>query len=517
MPSDRRRRQQGSASASNSASSAPSVAPQAQASSSSSSSSSSNKPYNRPYTRSTARSQARQQTPPTPTPAPRSNPARKTLAEVELKPFVLVPQPPATPKPWEKPIVLGSLNSLLPYFYPKHYAAIPKESWTPQQQEMEEVIKGWWCKAYKAGWRVSVLKQDDGWAGDDEEDKGHRPGEWDNLPPITQNGILADAKDEYEGYCAYNLPLSNATRSWIRRAQCLLPQAAFRSKRLAASIFVASNGRTVCHFHTVNDKGGLTNDVNAMEYDLKYKVTGVPYQRKSEQEKIRHPSYLTRAYGHERPPKPTSRNRNFTLERVLEFFPVVDGAHTMHCGCLLNDVLIDFYFWKRVVMHSTSLKIYEPYTKPMRPRDRLYFIAALNWLEFDLEFMYSYDDNGFRQSSADRFKAHARRLLEVAKEQRGGKTKAEVKGKGKQLEYVEISDLDSEGTMSVGRSVKKMKQPDPEPKEMMQEGRSVKTVKQQAAQGGFAKRMIHLRALDDYTSDESYIQSPRDLLSDDSD
>lgn len=313
-----------------------------------------------------------------------------------------------------------------------------------------------------------------------------------------------DAEDDLEQHIAYNLPFSHQSRSWSRRAQVIGAQAAIRLKRLAASLFIAANGRTVCHFHTTNDKGGLINDI-AADLDDEFRVTGVPFERQGEEKKIHDPVYLTRAFGHDRPPKPTSRNQNFTLERVLEFFPVVDSIHTMHCGCTLNEALIDLYFWKRIVLYSESLKISEPYTRPMKPRDRLFLVSALKWMEFDLDVLYSFDEDGYRQTTADRFEKYAHRLLDVAEEMRGEKKKKKTKddqgkgkGKGKKkLEYVEIPDVDST-----------------EHRKKKQEGSEKKVKRKQAKEGRSVDRGVQLRELDGADSDESYVQSPSALYND---
>ncbi|KAJ2919090.1 hypothetical protein MD484_g1309, partial [Candolleomyces efflorescens] len=275
-----------------------------------------------------------------------------------------------------------------------------------------------------------------------EDDGNRRAKEWHNLPLIVRNNILKDAEDELEQHIAYNLPLSHQCRSWARRAHCVAPQAAFRSKRLAASLFILTNGRTVCHFHILNDKAGAINDMTTTSDD-EFQITGVPFKRLGEDAVIRTPAYLTRAYGHDRPPKPTARNRNFTLERVLEFFPVVDGIHTMHCGCTLDEALIDLYFWKRINLRSASRGITEPYTKPMRPRERLFLASVLRFLDFDLDLMYSYDEDGYRQSTAAKFEKYAERLLEAANEMRGESRTKKPKDDGKRkkkLEYVEVPD-----------------------------------------------------------------------------
>ncbi|KAJ2911558.1 hypothetical protein MD484_g8857, partial [Candolleomyces efflorescens] len=291
---------------------------------------------------------------------------------------------------------------------------------------------------------------------DDDDDDGltawerHQPNEWEKLKVEVQRKIMDDVEDEYELHRAYNLPLSTTSRSWARRHQGFMAEAAYRSKRMAAHCFIGKKGRTTCHYHTVYDKKGKINDVAVQQTPQKPgtpMVTGVPFERQPKP--LLHPSYLARNPGQ----KPTSMNRNFTLERVLRFFPVVDGVHTMHCGCLLDDALIDFYFWKRVVLYSQSQELEEPYRKPMKPHDRLYLITALSWIEFDVNFLYSYNERGMRQTEADRLEAYMKRLGVVTKELRNTARGREKKVQGKKkLEYVEVPEGEEQGDSFFGSS-----------------------------------------------------------------
>lgn len=220
----------------------------------------------------------------------------------------------------------------------------------------------------------------------------------------------------------------------------------------------------VCHFHTTYEKDGIPNDFvlvkptkggskggSSSKSKIDVKVTGVPFERNGTS--LLHPSYLSREYGHVRPPKPTSQNRNFTLKRVLKVFPVVDGIHTMHCGCVLNDALIDLFFWKRVKLTSLSRNISEPYKKPMKPHDHLFLIQTLRWIDFNVDLLYSSDEQGTRHTHIDRLELYIKRLKGTVKDLRGGNTKGkksegDSKGKGKakakkKLEYVEVSDHDT--------------------------------------------------------------------------
>jgi hypothetical protein len=126
-------------------------------------------------------------------------------------------------------------------------------------------------------------------------------------------------------------------------------------------------------------------------------------------------------------------------------------------------------------------------------------------MEFDLDVLYSFDEDGYRQTTADRFEKYAHRLLDVAEEMRGEKKKKKTKddqgkgkGKGKKkLEYVEIPDVDST-----------------EHRKKKQEGSEKKVKRKQAKEGRSVDRGVQLRELDGADSDESYVQSPSALYND---
>ncbi|RXW15256.1 hypothetical protein EST38_g10596 [Candolleomyces aberdarensis] len=259
---------------------------------------------------------------------------------------------------------------------------------------------------------------------------------------------IEDAQDDMQAFLNFNVPLSNNTRSWTRRGQPVLTIAGSYSLKLAASIFILANGRTVCPFHCIHKEPKET-DVDTLGES---RVTGIPYP--PSKTVLRKPSFLERpmrtdSHGVQKPPKPNSYNPNFTLERVLEFFVSEPGdVRRLHCGCSLNEVLVDFSFWKRTKIQSPSTAFIEGMDSPLRPRDRLYLITVLDHLHLSLDQLYHYDIHGKRVSRESRLMMWASKIEDEISGLQGDKDRRKQGGDGsgassskRTLEYVEIPDV----------------------------------------------------------------------------
>ncbi|RXW12891.1 hypothetical protein EST38_g12963 [Candolleomyces aberdarensis] len=301
---------------------------------------------------------------------------------------------------------------------------------------------------------LKLAQDPDSDSGETDDDKAavrpHYPCNYNKLDAEQKAEVHQEADDDLRQHRTYNVPLSNSTRTWTRRGQPVLTAAGSYSLKLAASIFIITNGRTVCHFHTVYDHRSKLNDVHPKPKSQQ-KFTGVPFE--PIKAPLRHPSYLDRprvdSQGRPKVPSPTSFNPNFTLARVLEFFPVEKGVRRLHCGCDFDEVLMEFNFWKRIKLVSPTTVTLEGYGKPMKPRDRAYLCATLTDIDLGLDSLYRFDSDHRYIPRVDRL----RRVIDGI-EKKIKDTKSKDNGEGgsgstgkarkKVLEYKEISDMEEE-------------------------------------------------------------------------
>ncbi|RXW11265.1 hypothetical protein EST38_g14590, partial [Candolleomyces aberdarensis] len=309
----------------------------------------------------------------------------------------------------------------------------------------------------------------------------HHPDIYRNLTEEQRNVIHEDAKEDMQAFLDFNLPLSNNTHNWVRRGQPVLDIASCHSLKLAASVCILSNGRTVCPYHCIH-KEPKAKDIDCAKSE---KVTGVAYEPKKEH--LRLPSYLEHppyidSFGFEKPPKPNSYNPNFTLERVLEFFILEpNDIRRLHCGCVLDEVLIEFSFWKRTMIQSPSTEVSEPLESPLRPRDRLYLVTILDSLHYRLKQIYHYDTKGRRVSRPNRLMTWVKAINGEISGLQGNADGVEKKESGagsgassskRTLEYVEIPDMQVDGDGGSGEGI--VPDPDIVRKDRIIEGRSGK-------------------------------------------
>ncbi|KAJ2926464.1 hypothetical protein H1R20_g10641, partial [Candolleomyces eurysporus] len=258
----------------------------------------------------------------------------------------------------------------------------------------------------------------------------HHPDIYANLSDDQRGVVHDDAREDYKNFIKYNLPLGHT------------------------SSFILNNGRTMCPYHSITNLTAV-NDFNPKSGQ---KVTGIAYPPTKSKKGLKDTSYLDRplrvdAEGNVKPPKPNSYNPNFTLKRVLKFFPVSkDGIRMLHCGCALNEVLVDFSFWKRTTIISPSTSATDHLASPLRPRDRLYLCSILSHLDVKLDFLYQYDTQDTWVSAESRTLQWVDIMLARVDQGKAPETTKERPGPSKRrLEYVEISDEGKEDTLEKGK------------------------------------------------------------------
>ncbi|KAH6884770.1 hypothetical protein BKA70DRAFT_1124662, partial [Coprinopsis sp. MPI-PUGE-AT-0042] len=205
-------------------------------------------------------------------------------------------------------------------------------------------------------------------------------------------------------------------RNWVRLNQSFGPDFAVTSRLLALQMFILASNVTHCHFHTWYDHQSKSNDVNNLHHKVdEPRVTGVPYPLsrsvKATQEaidgmKYTKPKTLKAIEGATQSPKTAALTAGtLTLEQLNEFFRCKvegeDGAHSrsvLHCGCDLEEVLLDFFLWKEnKYLLSTSTQNRELYGAPMDPRSRQWCHEILIKDGWCVDDMYQYGEDGARR------------------------------------------------------------------------------------------------------------------------
>ncbi|KAJ2936237.1 hypothetical protein H1R20_g854, partial [Candolleomyces eurysporus] len=245
--------------------------------------------------------------------------------------------------------------------------------------------------------------------------KRHFPDVWEKLSEDQRRRLIERGKKAWARFLKSNLPLGEQIRCWARRHADFLPIAGTHSFVMAASLFILGNGRTVCHYHTIYDRG--TTPIHdaapgSRNQKLDVEVTGVPFAPSDTALK----SYNTLLPSSDTVPKKAARNPNFNLKNVLAFFPVKDGNRYLHCGCELEPALLDLFVWKTVKINSASTSKSERLGRPMKPRDRLFLYQVLDHFCVDVRMLYSQDTKGNSVSFVDERKHHIRELLKSVKE-----------------------------------------------------------------------------------------------------
>lgn len=253
-------------------------------------------------------------------------------------------------------------------------------------------------------------------------------------------------------------------RAWARRYGPYLPESGTYSEVLAMCVFILMNGRTQCHYHTSTDRMSETNNAvlheDPEDEDLlapsagpsdpssaaatapTERVTGVPFPYLLQP--LKNPSYLRRG------PKDrvVGPNPNLTYERVLEFFPVVNGTRVMHCGCVLEDALFDFYCWKATTLKSITYPDVpgEMFKRAFTPRTRLLLSILADSFVARRRDLYEISRNGKEMTEIKKLKNHkhaiSKRLARVIEEEE--QREAERLQKDGLARYVELDSDASE-------------------------------------------------------------------------
>ncbi|KAJ2936020.1 hypothetical protein H1R20_g1074, partial [Candolleomyces eurysporus] len=283
--------------------------------------------------------------------------------------------------------------------------------------------------------------------------KRHFPDVWEKLSAEQCQALITKATRAWNTFIKYNRPLGEQIRCWAQWHADFLPQAGSHSLMMAASLFILGNGRTVCHYHTVYNRGqNPINNINpgTRNEKLEVEVTGVPYQTKPDAIC----SYDTLLLSPDSNLPPRAKNPNFTLKNVLAFFPKQDGFCVLHCGCELEPTLLDLYFWKTMKIKSISTEKAERLGRPMKPRDRAFLCHVLDYLCVDIRSLYSIDVKGSPSSCIDQRKDHIRELLKSVQEMEAEAKREEERAREqaghqdealyRELAAVEIVDINSD-------------------------------------------------------------------------
>ena len=117
-------------------------------------------------------------------------------------------------------------------------------------------------------------------------------------------------------------------RRLIHENQTVAPEAATTSRALALECFTTLPMNVLCPYHQKSDKAGKTVDGRD---GLKFVLNGVPRPRKT----------VPPATAKKLKKKASAlykQSSQFRDPRLREGF--------LHCGCSIDEVLMDFYFWK---------------------------------------------------------------------------------------------------------------------------------------------------------------------------
>lgn len=135
-------------------------------------------------------------------------------------------------------------------------------------------------------------------------------------------------------------------RSWIRQISELCPDVSYTTRALAIHCLTTNCGNTLCIYHHYHDKACTINDTTPPRT---HKVTGVPYKR--------------HAFG-----------KGAQMSTVS-----LESINAIHCGCLADEALWDFWWWKTGLQYSPSLNIAEPWRNTrLDPRARGFMVQ---WVE----------------------------------------------------------------------------------------------------------------------------------------
>ena len=170
-----------------------------------------------------------------------------------------------------------------------------------------------------------------------------------------------------------------------------MPELATHSKELAVLTLTTRVGNRMCHYHT-RYTNHTSTDAKAAEQDRCPKITGVPYARTAVKARVKKETNVDEDEDEE--------DGNATDTSTGSYKPrastvtVYDDA--MSCGCSLDDVLLDFFWWKDTTAVSPTTKIQESWGGDMMdPRTRTFVCALLRGQPgIHLDWLYEIDGKG---------------------------------------------------------------------------------------------------------------------------
>lgn len=187
------------------------------------------------------------------------------------------------------------------------------------------------------------------------------------------------------------LPVSH--RRMARMVQDYMMESGVMHLSIALQAFILNTQKigwtTKCHLHTILDNK-VDNDIKNQTTENSFQVTGVPFEAVTES---RVPTYLgamlSKTKGAAVPkwsdpsfdyPPVLRRQAKLGIMELLEFYILdpVTQVYRLHCGCDLENVLLDFQYWKACrPLKSLTTGATELLGNPIEPRVRYHFQEIL--------------------------------------------------------------------------------------------------------------------------------------------
>ncbi|EAU87490.2 hypothetical protein CC1G_13394 [Coprinopsis cinerea okayama7 len=235
------------------------------------------------------------------------------------------------------------------------------------------------------------------------------------------------------------------------------------SKFIVLQVFINQGYRSVCHYHAEIDHSIAKND------DSRKKSTGVykPVGESCAPEELRRlipkkkPSSIEVLEGAvEWPEKgPTQTSNGLTMDDLLKFYRKVDGWYFLTCGCLLDDVLLDFYIWKAQQYIPSMYGHETPFGTPMEPRVRTWLFAFLkSEMDICVDNLYAYDEDGVYRSWERRSVIQIKNIWHSLERKAARSMVLDVlnlKEKGADLEPWEWSDKDRKSEQEARKALQR--------------------------------------------------------------
>jgi hypothetical protein len=174
------------------------------------------------------------------------------------------------------------------------------------------------------------------------------------------NFDLGNAEQAVENYLSDPTDFIPFTeRRLIRHVQEVCPWAAEISRDLSLHIFTSRRANVVCGLHGERDKGGGKCDLKTTEKS-QYRVTGTPFPRRVTPPKTQ---------------KGVSRARSAKTKLKEAKTKPEERKGIMDCGCVEDDVILDFYWWKLGFARSVSTGMKEGWKdQRLNPRARAFMV-----------------------------------------------------------------------------------------------------------------------------------------------